>query len=175
MSNPHVQAVTCCPRPCSGGFLINYFLIQRFHNLSSTTSSSAQQNISWCFFPDSLPRTMEYILGSQLAHHPSAGTAPCTQAVLSQRATSPPLSLSFLRAYIPLLEHSSHDSHSTMSLLPKRSWPVMAGRSLAPHGYSQLCMHVCRHSWGAHWCPAGFSHHSALWALFASAWKSSCL
>lgn len=42
---------------------------------------------------------MEYILGSQLAHHPSPGTAPCTQAVLSQRTTLFPrlLSLFFLR------------------------------------------------------------------------------
>lgn len=43
---------------------------------------------------------MEYLLGSQLAHHPPPGTAPCTQAVLSHRATPSPclLSLSFLRA-----------------------------------------------------------------------------
>lgn len=49
-----------------------------------------------------------------------------------------------------------------VSVIPKRSWPVMAGRSLAPHGYSQCCMHVCRHSRGAHCCSAAFSHHSAL-------------
>lgn len=49
-----------------------------------------------------------------------------------------------------------------VSVIPKRSRPLMAGRSLVPHGYSRCCMHVCRHPRGAHWCPAGFSHHSAL-------------
>lgn len=106
-----------------------------FDNIFQCSVKHFMMLFSW--FP-----TMEYILGYRLAHHPSPGTALCTQAVLSQRAAPSPclLSLSFLRACIPLLEHSSH---STMSLWSQKDHGLWDGRQISSSSWLFPMLHAC--------------------------------